>query len=289
MEAVEDVKRPKYAAVVVHGICANSGSQQEGFSRPLSMLVYPVKSQAERDEYWKEAVWEHVTNAADDKIQDVVLQVMNLYDKTAYWRDEKLAAAKHWYQKIWPHLGYVIGKIAHIVVRNTAIDLLDLALDLPLYLGEPRGSRIRKVVTDRIMEAMAKTGSVVLIGHSLGSVIAYDVTKWNIEQGNPLKIKTLITMGSPLKWVTDVRRAEDWEVGPIGPTTLSLPGVRWINIYDREDPIALKDELPDTMFCDVENVQIESGKTFIEAHTCYWTHSEVVSVVRDAMFVDGTV
>ena len=143
------------------------------------------------------------------------------------------------------------------------------------------------MVSDRIKEAMTKTDSVVLIGHSLGSVIAYDVTKQNIEQGKPLKIKTLITMGSPLKWVTDISRAENGEGGPIYPSKLSLPGIRWINIYDKEDPIALKDELPDTMFRDVENVQIESGKTFIEAHTCYWTQNEVVSVVRDAMFVDG--
>ena len=286
MDATENVKRPKYAAVVVHGICANKGSQQEGFSKPLSKLVYPVKSQTERDEYWKEAVWEHVTNAADDKIQDVVLQVMNLYDKTAYWRDEKLANSKHWWQKVWPHLGYVIGKITHILVRNTAVDLLDLTLDLPLYLGEPRGTRIREVVIGKIKETMEKNGSVVLIGHSLGSVIAYDVVKRNIEDGKPLNIKTLITMGSPLKWVTDIRRAENGDTSPIAPSMLSLPGVRWINIYDKEDPIALKDELPDTMFCDVENVQIESGKTFIEAHTCYWTHSEVASIVGDAMFAE---
>ena len=284
MDTIENNKRPTYAAVVVHGICANNGSQQEGFSKPLSKLVHPVKSQAERDEYWKEAVWEKVTNAADDKIQDVVLQVMNLYDKTAYWRDEKLARATHWWQKLWPYLGYTLGKITHIVVRDTAVDLLDLTLDLPLYLGNPRGEKIREVVVGRIKEAMAKTGGVVLIGHSLGSVIAYDVAKRNMDTGNPLNIKTLITMGSPLKWVTDIRRAEDGEVGPINPVVMSLPGVRWINIYDKEDPIALKDELPDTMFRDVENVQIASGKKFIAAHTCYWTDNNVASIVRNAMF-----
>ena len=146
MNVIEDVNRPKYAAVVVHGICANNGSQQEGFSNPLSKLVYPVKSQAERDEFWKEAVWEHVTNAADDKIQDVVLQVMDLYDRTTYWRDSKLAKATHLWQKILPHLGYLFGQISRIIIHDTATRLLDLTLDLPLYLGEPRGEKIRKVV-----------------------------------------------------------------------------------------------------------------------------------------------
>lgn len=133
---------------------------------------------------------------------------------------------------------------------------------------------------------MEETDGVVLIGHSLGSVIAYDVAKQNIKDGRPLKIKTLITMGSPLKWITDIRRAENGEIDITAPFTRSLPGVRWINIYDQEDPIALKDELPDTMFCDVENVQIASGKKFIAAHTCYWTHDDVASIVHNAMFAE---
>lgn len=284
----ENNKPPKYAAVVVHGICANNGTQQAGFSKPLSKLVYPVKSQAERDEYWKEAVWEKVTNAADDKIQDVVLQVMDLYDKTSYWRDEKLAQAKCWWQKIWPNVGYYLGRMLHIVTADIAKDLLDLTLDLPLYLGEPRGAKVRKVVTDKIKEAMAKTDGVVLIGHSLGSVIAYDVAEENMKNGSPLNIKTLITMGSPLKWVTDIRRAEACESDPATPAKLALPGIRWINIYDKEDPITLKDELPDTMFSDVENIEIASDNTFIGAHTCYWTHGKVASIVRDAMFAGET-
>ena len=284
MDVAENVKRPKYAAVVVHGICANNGSQQEGFSKPLSKLVYPVKSQAEREEYWKEAVWEKVTNAADDKIQDVVLQVMNLYDKKAYWKTSKLASATNWWQKLCIHLGYGLGKVFHIAIRDTATDLLDLTLDLPLYLGEPRGAKVRKVVTDKIKEAMTKTDGVVLIGHSLGSVIAYDVVRENMEAVSPLNIKTLITMGSPLKWVTDIRRAENGENGPPDPSALSLPGIRWINIYDKEDPVALKDELPDTMFGNVKNVPIASGNTFIGAHTSYWTNDEVAAIIRETMF-----
>lgn len=89
-----------------------------------------------------------------------------------------------------------------------------------------------------------------------------------------------------MKWVTDIRRAEDGEVGPIDPSMLSLSGVRWVNIYDKEDSIALKDELPDTMFRDVKNVQIDSGKTFVDAHTCYWTHRDVASIVRNAMLAE---
>ena len=284
MDTSENLTPPKYAAVVVHGICANNDSQQEGFSKPLSKSVYPVRSQAEREKYWKEAVWEKVTNAADDKIHDIILQVMNLFDKTSCWREEKQAQATRWWHKICLNIGYVSSKVLHLVAADIAKDILDLALDLPLYLGEPRGAKVRKVVTDKIEEAMAMTGGVILIGHSLGSVIAYDVVRNNIKAGSPLNIKTLITMGSPLKWVTDIRRAENGENGPPDPAALSLPGIRWINIHDKEDPITLKDELPDTMFRNVKNVPIASGNTLIGAHTCYWTQDEVATIVHDAMF-----
>ena len=30
-------------------------------------------------------------------------------------------------------------------------------------------------------------------------------------------------------------------------------------------------------------------KKFIDAHTCYWTHNDVASIVRNAMFADGEV
>jgi len=85
------MKIPKYSVVVVHGISDKTGDQQPGFSNALAERVMP--DQYVREKYWYEAVWEPVNNALDDKIQDVVLQLVNAYDKTMYWRDAELAKA----------------------------------------------------------------------------------------------------------------------------------------------------------------------------------------------------
>lgn len=171
------------------------------------------------------------------------------------------------------------------VLRLIAIDRLasglDLALDLPLYLGEPRGQKIRNVVIDEIRNAMKETeGGVVLVGHSLGSVIAYDVARKNLHSETPLKIKALITLGSPLDWVTDIRIAE----GAKGDDDYSLSGINWINIYDDADPVSIREELPIDRFGGVKNISIHSGEKYILAHTCYWENEEVAKIIRNEIF-----
>ena len=270
---------PKYSVVVVHGICANNGSQQKGFSRKLARHV--LDDDKLRSQFWHEAVWEKETDAADDKIHDAILRLMNAYDKTDYWRKARLSEAKNWVMKtlIWACSFFMY------VLRLIAIDRLasglDLALDLPLYLGEPRGQKIRNVVIDEIRNAMKETeGGVVLVGHSLGSVIAYDVARKSLHSETPLKIKALITLGSPLDWVTDIRIAE----GAHGDDDYSLSGMNWINIHDDADPVSIREELPIDRFCGVKNISIHSGEKYILAHTCYWENEEVARIIRDEIF-----
>ena len=271
-----NVKPTKYSVVVVHGICANDGSQQEGFSDKLACRVFP--DETARSTYWHEAVWENVTNAADDKIQDVVLKLVDAYDRTDYWRQEQLKTKSKWWQRLCVEICWWFARLGKAKGVELLTRSLDLALDLPLYLGEPRGGKIRQVVIDAIQKAQDENAAgVVLVGHSLGSVIAYDVVRANLRSETPLKIKTLITLGSPLDWVTDVRKAE----GEMEDGNCSLPGVKWINIYDEEDPVPIKDGLPIERFSDVDNTPIRSGEKLILAHTCYWENDEVAKVIRD--------
>ena len=101
------MKIPKYAVVVVHGISDKKGAQQKNFSKALAEKVLPDQSLWEK--YWHEAVWEPVNNALDDKIQDVVLQLVNTYDKTSYWRDAELAKAKSKLRKAWVWLWWWVA------------------------------------------------------------------------------------------------------------------------------------------------------------------------------------
>lgn len=272
------MKIPKYAVVVVHGISDKKGDQQKNFSKALAEKVLP--DQSLREKYWHEAVWEPVNNALDDKIQDVVLQLVNTYDKTSYWRDAELAKAKSKLRKAWVWLWWCGCWVVERLLANKITRALDLVLDLPMYLGNPKGEKIREVVKATIQKALKVTPEgVVLVGHSLGSVIAYDVLRESLaEDGKHLSIKAFVTMGSPLAWVTDLRIAD----GETPDSVIRLKPVPWVNFYDEEDPVSMKDGLPTLRFADVQNEPaICSGKKYIGAHTVYWHRDEVAKKIRD--------
>ena len=130
------MKIPKYAVVVVHGISDKKGDQQKNFSKALAEKVLP--DQSLREKYWHEAVWEPVNNALDDKIQDVVLQLVNTYDKTSYWRDAELAKAKSKLRKAWVWLWWCGCWVVERLLANKITRALDLVLDLPMYLVSKR-------------------------------------------------------------------------------------------------------------------------------------------------------
>lgn len=91
------------------------------------------------------------------------------------------------------------------------------------YLREPEtASAVRRRV-DQIVDADSR----VLIGHSLGSVIAFDYLRRTPH--TPLRL--LITLGSPLG-LTFVRRALI-SAADAEPTNLT-----WVNIRDPRDPVA---------------------------------------------------
>jgi len=269
---------PKYAVVVVHGISDKTGDQQPGFSSVLAAKVMPDPSV--RDRYWYEAVWEPVNNALDDKLQDVVLQLVNAYDKTKYWRDAELKMAKCWLRKVWVYTWYVGCWCVEKLLAHKITRLLDMALDLPMYMGNPKGERIRSIVKETIRHALSVTPEgVVLIGHSLGSVIAYDVIReLQVDDAEHFPIRAFVTMGSPLAWVTDLRIAD----GEVDNEVVRLGNVPWINFYDAQDPVPLKSELPVSRFADVVNeLAICSGKKYVAAHTVYWHREEAAKKVAE--------
>jgi subtilisin family serine protease len=88
----------------------------------------------------------------------------------------------------------------------------------------------------------AERGEVVLVAHSLGTIIAYDVLH---EPGAAARVRRLVTLGSPLgiEEVQDLLRqgtgAREARTKANGGLTVP-PGVAdWTNLADRLDPVAL--------------------------------------------------
>ncbi len=275
------MQQAKYSVVVVHGIGSGTGTAREHFSDDLKNLV--AKECEGVDSKWFEAPWEGVNDSVDEVITATINELLDVYieeaDRKAKEAEEKrnqerIAENARWYIKLWHLIKSVFGKAMSDApaaglrkVKKLLPSVLDALIDLPLYLDEENGAEIRSAVKKKIEEVINKTpaAGVVLVGHSLGSVVAFDVVKEYIKVGEAGKIKALVTMGSPLEWVTKIRRA-------LGNQTIStdVANIEWLNFYDEQDPVPLRRKLNEGMFVGVRNKKCSSGKILIEAHCAYW-------------------
>ncbi|MCH0538920.1 hypothetical protein I3F58_04980 [Streptomyces sp. MUM 203J] len=105
--------------------------------------------------------------------------------------------------------------------------------DVHAYFFGAAGRAIRQAVTDALDAAGAgegddgREGPLVVVGHSLGSVVAYEV----LAARNP-RVDLFVTLGSPLA-VTEV---QDCLAAP--PAVPSRTGL-WLNASDARDLVAL--------------------------------------------------
>ncbi|ORB68794.1 hypothetical protein BST47_02590 [Mycolicibacterium tusciae] len=95
------------------------------------------------------------------------------------------------------------------------------------YLFVPEaGEQIRQIVTD-----MVNADTRVLAGHSLGSVIVYDL----IQRGAAPHIRTLVTLGSPLPLATIQSALPQQPASAVVPSTNLL----WFNVHDPWDVVTV--------------------------------------------------
>jgi hypothetical protein len=101
--------------------------------------------------------------------------------------------------------------------------------DVESYFGN---DRLRSLALDRVEEAIQATGDdVILLGHSLGSVVVYDL----LRERAGLPVRALITLGSPLGLPTVRRRL----------TLCRFPNAveRWVNVFDPRDFVTGREKL----------------------------------------------
>ncbi len=127
----------------------------------------------------------------------------------------------------WVHLG--LSLLDRFIPSVSSRSLNASAADVVLYLND---SKIAEHVNAGIAESIADidpTEPLVVVGHSLGSIIAYRLLSTEGYIDRP--VETFITLGSPLA-ITAVRNA----LAPIHhPKNVG----RWFNAYDQRDIIAL--------------------------------------------------
>lgn len=99
-------------------------------------------------------------------------------------------------------------------------------------------SNIRKVLKDQLRPLLENNEKVLLIGHSLGSVIAYDAI-WELShlEHIPTKIDLFLTLGSPLGMNYVQKRLKGNEY--LGEKKYPANIKRWVNIAAEGDITAL--------------------------------------------------
>lgn len=109
--------------------------------------------------------------------------------------------------------------------------------DVGYYLDVPRmRDLVLGIVADDIRKAADQHGSVVVVSHSLGSVVGYDVFD---TLAGEVEVRLLVTSGSPLGFPV-VKGA----LRPSGTSKRSAPAAKggpvpWLNAYDVQDFVAL--------------------------------------------------
>jgi hypothetical protein len=145
-----------------------------------------------------------------------------------------------------------------LVRKHTGLDDISAAFlrlrleDLGTYYEFPeKRDFLRKRLVDALIPNNGKR--IMLIAHSMGSIVAYDVLR-NIGRDMPgLEINHLITVGSPLgmPYVLDRIRKEN--------ASIRTPSVvkRWTNLADRRDPVAIDAHLADEFEPNDQGVAVE--------------------------------
>jgi hypothetical protein len=118
-------------------------------------------------------------------------------------------------------------------------------------------------------------GELVVVTHSLGTVVGFKLLRELADEGAELQVPLFVTLGSPLG-VDEVRSA----VG--SPYAVPDNVGKWVNAYDRGDPVTLGKPLNAATFAEgIENIGSVNNTTF-NAHSIpgYLANADVIAEIE---------
>jgi hypothetical protein len=151
------------------------------------------------------------------------------------------------------------------VSRNTSVDkeIIKIFLqDVAVYL-----TRGRRPVLDEVRRFLPATGPLVLVSHSLGTVVARDLL---VEEAVRSRVALWVTAGSPLGMPTIQRNL-------LAKGTVH-PRVQWMTTYDVNDIVALGHPLDRAWGTPLSQIEVENSD---EPHSIdrYLRHGKVAGPI----------
>ncbi|MSP13387.1 MAG: hypothetical protein EXR62_10585 [Chloroflexi bacterium] len=157
---------------------------------------------------------------------------------------------------------------------DSAAIIADLVTDVMGYVFDSRlQADIQQLLKDILAKATADYDETILVSHSLGTVVAFDVLRQNADR---YKISKFITMGSPLRKLVRLGRRSSG-LGAINHSTVPL----WRNLYDTTDPVA-NPIGPAFPGYPIEDVFIDVATAPLPSHD-YWRNSQVLQMIADTL------
>lgn len=135
--------------------------------------------------------------------------------------------------------------LSDAIVRHFFSDLDKYYREIP---DEKTSKNVKELIRKRSAEIIRKhqKDEILVIGHSMGSIIAYDVLAFDIPD---ISIDTLITIGSPLGLpVVKSKIAAERKIKQKDTRQLRAPSSikkHWFNFSDLEDKVAMNYQLSD--------------------------------------------
>lgn len=272
---------PPLGVLAIHGVGPGTGRSRSGFSRNLRALVFP--DEANMGTLWHECVWEDLHDGFDACVAGIVAQMARgpvfdglLRKSKGLTRILKWVGGSAGADKILRALEGLTRDVA----AGFVVKALDIGLDFCLYLDSAHGRLLRDRLRKRLAAVAKKhPRGVLLLGHSLGSVIAYDLLAEARLAGESLPVCALVTCGSPLAWAFDLRRADNRPEAAFD----SIGPVPWTNFYYPEDFISLYSPLPTDRFPEARNVSLSLPVSVspLDAHRAYWSDPALARRIRD--------
>jgi hypothetical protein len=115
--------------------------------------------------------------------------------------EKDVAEATAWSRRLTRWI-YHLGDLLPFLIPHLASERMEVHLcDLRRYEHNRNGiaEHVRQMLKVALLTATGEERPILLIAHSMGSIIAYD-SLWELghEHGNPVDIDLFLTMGSPL-------------------------------------------------------------------------------------------
>jgi hypothetical protein len=252
---VSSPPRPEHvplAIVIIHGV----GNEKVGYSKPLQELLKPKLPTA----HFEEVLWSDLGTVLGLRTQESPEQRAA---REAWERQIDLAGAAARASRTDP------AEAAKVDQETAAARGYVGPIVQYEYLPTGERERIQARLRDALEWAAGHADRTIVIGHSLGSVIAFDVLDGLSKAGAGGRVELLCTLGSPL--------GNSIFLGH-GGRSKSRPSDTgaWLNVYSPHDLIA---SALQSSYQGVTDLKIETSILPLTAHSAYWTHADVVNAI----------